>query len=898
MGEEVLQRQTVAENLRQAIFEAKHLPDRHDQKTHGKNVRRVPSVGVEGKLIGDYGGVLEVSRINNPKEFLSGRFAGWQRAYIFDMRTGKLYIGDDHSDIIEAVKIHGLDDRSVRFGSYDNKTVTAFLNETGTTGLDDETKAIDNIYKAFDKLVDLGMPRNTKAEIISSQIPKTIKVKRIGEQFSYTTTLKSFAEEYPQLINNTEILTAGIDTIPLKIEGGDDDTWYHDDVDGDLDEKWREIVLARLKLQGVLKHLPTKHNQKQHGRLKGTELDRQAIGEKIVEGAFRTKAKKAVAGSYEAYERYGKKLGVSEQDKESFKKILENGIVTIATPLTALSGILESGRIIPGSEKQQYLESRGTQVNRSPWERKQTGNVERPASALPIYGYLDVLYSSDEDRVVTSQYGKALIVPKQNVRLRTTYAIGDSGPGGAHPFVPLEMDDQGYIFGGYKPSRPNFYLMDRQFGSGNKYDTSAFGNGPKFLYKGLLRSGQNYIETQVHGGLSLDDIAEIRLPKTKQAGIIAKIIKVKYPKIKVSFYTSLDKSKANEPTDAQKEAGNYKKKHIDFNGLDVSVENEAGSTRSGKNKDGSEWSCKMYYDYGYIKRTEGVDGDHVDVYIGSNKSAESVYVVHQTDPKTGEYDEDKCMLGFDDEDAARKAYLKQYDSPKFLGAMSAIPFSLFKEKVLDDKGEPIVPDAKRLVAGEKLKSAIADVEKHLPTQHDQKTHGKKGIFASSVVVTRSKPSENDIKAWSARKDIVQPKFDRDLRLLAMRQGNLFLRDASGVPQAAATIEITNMGSDTIRPYYAKTPTGKYLSIELLAVAPWHSSKSKERVSGYGTAMMRKIVDYMKPSHEGIFLHASTPNAVKFYRAIGMKETKGRYFYWLKNDASAFARSYDRHYASK
>ncbi len=160
-----------------------------------------------------------------------------------------------------------------------------------------------------------------------------------------------------------------------------------------------------------------------------------------------------------------------------------------------------------------------------------------------------------------------------------------------------------------------------------------------------------------------------------------------------------------KPTEAQIEAGNYKKKHVDWNGLSISIENEKGSTRSGgEGKDA--WSCKMYHDYGYIKRTEGVDGDHVDVYLGPNKSAENVYIVHQANPETGEYDEDKCMLGFDSEDDAKKAYLKQYDSTKFFGAMSSIPFALFKEKVFDDKGEPIVPDAKRLVAGERLKSLI------------------------------------------------------------------------------------------------------------------------------------------------------------------------------------------------
>lgn len=218
----------------------------------------------------------------------------------------------------------------------------------------------------------------------------------------------------------------------------------------------------------------------------------------------------------------------------------------------------------------------------------------------------------------------------------------------------------------------------------------------------------------------------------------------------------------SQPTQAQAEAGNYKKKHVDWNGLDVSIENEAGSTRSGQNKSGKTWSTKMHYDYGYTKRTEGVDGDHVDVYLGPNKAAEVVYIVHQAKPATGEYDEDKCMLGFDSEDEAKAAYLKQYNSPKFLGAISAVPFALFKEKVLSDKGEPIVPDAKRLVAGERLKSLIA---MHLPGKHVQKTHG----HGSKIKMFNSETSD-----------------DADQRMVDARLAKTYLQDLVAKEQLTQT----------------------------------------------------------------------------------------------------------------
>ncbi|GHT90004.1 hypothetical protein FACS1894137_19360 [Spirochaetia bacterium] len=90
----------------------------------------------------------------------------------------------------------------------------------------------------------------------------------------------------------------------------------------------------------------------------------------------------------------------------------------------------------------------------------------------------------------------------------------------------------------------------------------------------------------------------------------------------------------------------------------------------------------MYFDYGYIRGTEGVDGDHVDVYIGPDEEASSVYIVHQNDPVTGKYDEDKVMLGFPSLHDARAAYLKQYDRPGFLGKVDIMSIEEFREKAL------------------------------------------------------------------------------------------------------------------------------------------------------------------------------------------------------------------------
>ena len=119
-----------------------------------------------------------------------------------------------------------------------------------------------------------------------------------------------------------------------------------------------------------------------------------------------------------------------------------------------------------------------------------------------------------------------------------------------------------------------------------------------------------------------------------------------------------------------------------WNGLKISIENKKGSVRRGVDKDGHQWATKMHFDYGYIRGSEGTDGDHVDCYLGDNMDAKKVYIVHQNDPVTHKYDEDKCMLGFNTLEDAKKAYLMQYDRPGFLGKIDIMDFDEFKEFIL------------------------------------------------------------------------------------------------------------------------------------------------------------------------------------------------------------------------
>lgn len=140
-----------------------------------------------------------------------------------------------------------------------------------------------------------------------------------------------------------------------------------------------------------------------------------------------------------------------------------------------------------------------------------------------------------------------------------------------------------------------------------------------------------------------------------------------------------------EPTDAQKEAGNYKKGHINVQGLDISVENPKGSTRSGTREDGSTWSHEMSDHYGYVKRTTGADGEQIDVYIGPEPDAGTVYVVDQIDQGTGRFDEHKAMIGYPSREAAREAYASNFDKDWKVGRITAMSMDEFKEFISDPK---------------------------------------------------------------------------------------------------------------------------------------------------------------------------------------------------------------------
>ena len=176
-----------------------------------------------------------------------------------------------------------------------------------------------------------------------------------------------------------------------------------------------------------------------------------------------------------------------------------------------------------------------------------------------------------------------------------------------------------------------------------------------------------------------------------------------------------------EPTEAQKEAGNYKKGHVQVGTFDITIEQPQGSVRRGTDANGKEWESKMNNTYGYIRGTVGVDGDHIDVFLSNDIDGwdeRKVFVVDQYNPD-GSFDEHKVMLGFNDADEAKGDYLANYKQGWENGRridVSAVNLEDF-EKWIESSKRKTKPFSEyknvKLEQGENEKNAKEEIESHL-----------------------------------------------------------------------------------------------------------------------------------------------------------------------------------------
>ena len=245
----------------------------------------------------------------------------------------------------------------------------------------------------------------------------------------------------------------------------------------------------------------------------------------------------------------------------------------------------------------------------------------------------------------------------------------------------------------------NGYSLDKNFGdvyngllyyalNGTKFEErDSFVASSNFL-SSLGFTGIKYKAGTIWGGAKKGDLNYV-IFNEDDAQITS------HTKFSLRLKSAIDETEIN-PSDAQKESGNYKKGHIKFGGYDYTIENPKGSTRSGKDADGKEWKVTMHDTYGYIRGKFGKDGDHLDMFINDKADLDNwngdVFVVDQVNPD-GSFDEHKVMYGYDSMDDAKKAYLANYsDGWQGLGNITGASKDEF-DKWLDTSNRKLKPFA-------------------------------------------------------------------------------------------------------------------------------------------------------------------------------------------------------------
>lgn len=245
------------------------------------------------------------------------------------------------------------------------------------------------------------------------------------------------------------------------------------------------------------------------------------------------------------------------------------------------------------------------------------------------------------------------------------------------------------------------------------------------------------------------------------------------------------------PTEAQKSAGNYKKGHIKIDGYDITIENPKGSERSGVDTKGQPWSVTMNNSYGYIRGTEGVDGDHIDVFLSDNPAGGKVYVIDQMN-EDGSFDEHKVMYGFNSALAAKSAYMKNY-SPgwKGLGKATEVSKELFNEWVKSSKRKT-KPFAEYKIA----KGNAIDVSEMQSQDVVQTDTGEYGVSNRFVSKNRYEELKNKLRGKLGQMNI---GFDPELFSIGAEMAAYHIEAGARKFGDFAQRMIEDIG-DSVRPY--------------------------------------------------------------------------------------------------
>lgn len=301
-------------------------------------------------------------------------------------------------------------------------------------------------------------------------------------------------------------------------------------------------------------------------------------------------------------------------------------------------------------------------------ERGRQGDIQntqrRQQDYIPQTEEITANLSEEE----TDEYGKPLVLAKDGTTVLSEVSDGKGNALSTHNQIivdesPYKQEDNAESLNHGLDDLDDSALAERIVVSDDDWTE---GDGETPTYKRTINIDGKHTVVQVDepDGNGFYTGSYFDYQGTRFGGI-AEVIEHIDKHVKLASDIAAAEAEVNtSPTDKQKEAGNYKKGHVRVGAFDVTIENPKGSVRRGTDATGKKWEQTMSHTYGYIKGTEGVDGDHIDVFLSSDIDGwdgRRVYVVDQYNPD-GTFDEHKVMLGFNSEDDAYNAYLSNYES--------------------------------------------------------------------------------------------------------------------------------------------------------------------------------------------------------------------------------------------
>lgn len=299
------------------------------------------------------------------------------------------------------------------------------------------------------------------------------------------------------------------------------------------------------------------------------------------------------------------------------------------------------------------------------------------------------------------------------------------------------------------------------------------------------RGGEASLQENGAGDNGEQDSAALITPQAKPAVAVQEQISLAEQQTETS------------PTDAQKEAGNYKKGHVKIDGFEISIEQPKGSVRSGVDDSGKPWSQTMNNTYGYIRGTEGVDGDHIDVFLSDNLDGwnGTVYVVDQVN-KDGSFDEHKVMYGFNSEEEARKAYLSNYEKGwQGLGAITPVSKDEFK-KWIDSSHRKTKPFA------EYKNVKVEETQEQEPKQQGTLFPATEQQPSSKSETKPRTTEKQPAEAPKERIDDVGEKIEGAKKDLAKKMGERINLDADTFPKMFPKYDLKKLISQGLDPNLA------------------------------------------------------------------------------------------------